>query len=81
MKLTNEQAAVLEKIAVRSGMDVWFSVDANGMVHDRENHWRFMKTKDAVNLIHEGITSYKDYRLTKKDVKIFETLLETVNRA
>lgn len=81
MKLTNEQAAVLEKIAARSGMDVWFSVDANGMVHDRENYYRFMKTKEAVNLIHEGMTSYKDYRLTRKDIKIFEAILKTVNYA
>lgn len=79
MRLTNEQAAVLEKIAQRSGMDTWFAVDANGLVHDRENHYRFMKTEDAVSLIHEGMTSYKDYRLTKKDIKVFEALLETIN--
>lgn len=79
MRLTNEQAAVLEKIAKRSGMDAWFAVDANGLVHDRENHYRFMKIKEAVNLIREGMTSYKDYRLTKKDIKVFEALLETIN--
>jgi hypothetical protein len=61
-------------------MDVWFAVDANGMVHDRENGYRFMKTKEAVNLIHEGMTSYKDYRLTKKDIKVFEDLLKNVNQ-
>lgn len=81
MKLTNEQAAVLMKIAKRSGMDIWFTVDKNGMVHDRENHYRFMRTKMAINLIHSGITSYKNYHLTKKDIRIFETLFETVNRA
>jgi hypothetical protein len=79
MRLTNEQAAVLEKIASCSGMDTWFAVDRNGLVHDRENHYRFMNTKEAVSLIHEGMTSYKDYRLTKKDIKIFEALLETIN--
>lgn len=81
MKLTNEQSEVLKKIAKRSGMDAWFAVDKNGMIHNRENHHRFMKTKEAVNLIHEGMTSYKDYRLIKKDIKIFETLLEAVNHA
>lgn len=79
MRLTKEQAAVLEKIAKRSGMDAWFAVDENGQVYDRENGYRFMKTKEAVKLIHEGMTSYKDYRLTKKDIKTFEALLETVN--
>lgn len=54
MRLTTEQAAVLEKIAKRSGMDCWFAVDDNGLVHDRENHYRFMKTAEAVTLIHEG---------------------------
>lgn len=80
MRLSEPQAAVLLKIADRSGMDVWFAVDANGMVHDRENGYRFMKTKEAVNLIHEGMTSYKDYRLTKKDIKVFEDLLKNVNQ-
>lgn len=79
MRLTHEQAAVLEKIAGRSGMDVWFAVDGNGMVHDRENHYRFMKTAEAVSLIHEGMTSYKACRLTKKDIKIFEALLAETN--
>lgn len=78
MRLSNTQAAVLEKIAQRSGMDAWFAVDANGMIHDRENHYRFIKTKEAVRLLYEGMTSYKDYRLTKKDIKVLEDLLNTI---
>ena len=78
MRLSNIQAAVLEKIAQRSGMDAWFAVDANGMIHDRENHYRFIKTKEAVRLLCEGMTSYKDYRLTKKDIKVLEDLLNTI---
>ena len=81
MRLTTEQAAVLEKIAKRSGMDCWFAVDDNGLVHDRENHYRFMKTAEAVTLIHEGMTSYKDCRLTKMEIKVFEALLESVGKA
>lgn len=79
MKLSVPQAAVLEKIAKKSGMETWFAVDANGMVHDRENGYRFMKTKEAVRLLQEGMTSYKDYRLTKKEIKVFEELLESIN--
>lgn len=62
-------------------MDCWFAVDDNGLVHDRENHYRFMKTAEAVTLIHEGMTSYKDCRLTKKEIKVFEALLESVGKA
>lgn len=80
MKLSDTQAAVLEKIAKQSGMDAWFAVDANGMIHDRENHYRFMKTKEAVQLLCEGMTSYKDYRLTKKDIKVLENLLNTIKQ-
>lgn len=60
---------------------LWFAVDDNGLVHDRENHYRFMKTAEAVTLIHEGMTSYKDCRLTKKEIKVFEALLESVGKA
>lgn len=81
MKLTNEQAAVLRKIIKRSRLAVWLVVDRNGMVHDRANHYRFMKTRDAVDAVYEHMTDYKDCRLTKKDIKIFETLLKTVGGA
>lgn len=40
-----------------------------------------MKTAEAVTLIHEGMTSYKDCRLTKKEIKVFEALLESVGKA
>lgn len=79
MKLEDKQSAVLEKIAGQSGMDCWLFIDKNNNVHDRENHNRFMSPKEAVKLIAEGMTCYKDYRLTRAEIKVFKDLVSMAN--
>ena len=49
---------LLEKLARRSKMDCWFSVDDEGGVRDRENGNRIMSTNKAVRQLIEGLTPY-----------------------
>ena len=62
--LSESQAQVLEKIAHRSKMDAWFSVDENGIVAER----------DIITLV-EGATEYDFEVLSPKEMCILADIL------
>lgn len=80
--LTNAEYDVLEKIARKSKMDTWFAVTGyrekdgteSDWVYDLENGRR-VTLKYGVGMLHEGMTFYKDYDLTKRQIATFEKLL------
>jgi len=73
---------VLDKIAVESGMDCWFSVQGykemdgtkSDWVFDFENN-RLVTLRHGVDVLHQGMTFYEDYNMTEREIAIFERLL------
>ena len=86
--LTPAATAVLNKIAEKSGMDCWFSIVArtekdgtkSDWVYDLENK-RYVTLKYGIGQLHEGMTSYAEYGMTEKEIKVFEKLLEQLGIA
>ena len=68
--LTEEAAAIFEKIARRSKMDCWFGIDNKGRVYDREGQ---VKGKSAtaqrilIRQLMEGMTQETFNELTNKE--------------
>lgn len=68
--LTQEAAAIFEKIARRSKMDCWFGIDDKGRVYDREGQ---VKGKSAtaqrilIRQLMEGMTQGTFNELTNKE--------------
>ena len=47
MTLTDEQCAVLEKIASKSKMDCWFCIDGDNQIRDLEEGEKVIDTMEA----------------------------------
>ena len=79
MRLTNEEANVLDVIATRSGMECWFFLkqDKNGRdyFYDIEEGRR-RPLKDGVFELADGMTGYADYSLTEEEIETFEGILK-----
>ena len=76
MKLTVEQANVLDKIAEKSGMDCWFSItDDLTAIHDVEAN-RNITLRYGIGILNQGVTDLvKDYGLNEHEVKVYHDLL------
>ncbi|MCR0531829.1 hypothetical protein MKC55_21000 [[Clostridium] innocuum] len=76
MKLTVEQANVLDKIAEKSGMDCWFAIsDDLTCIHDIEAK-RNISLRYGIGILNQGTTDLiKDYGLTEHEVKVYHDLL------
>ncbi len=72
MTLTDEQCAVLEKIASKSKMDCWFYIDGDNQIRDLEEGERVINTMEGIRLLQEGMSCYADYDLTYREIYIFE---------
>lgn len=72
MTLTDEQCAVLEKIASKSKMDCWFCIDGDNQIRDLEEGEKVIDTMEGVRLLQEGMSCYADYDLTYREIYIFE---------
>lgn len=83
--LTDAEFDVVTKIAERSKMDCWFNITerkekvggkfvVSDCVYDAEND-RKVTLKWGIGQLHEGMTRYADYGMTKKEIKTFKTLL------
>lgn len=69
IKLTEEQAIALDKIATRSKMNDWFSIDENLIVREIDIH----------TLI-EGTTEYDMGALNMQDVYVLINLLNNIRK-
>lgn len=69
IKLTEAQAIALDKIATRSKMDDWFSIDENLIVREIDIH----------TLI-EGTTQYDIETLDMQDVYVLFNLLNNIRK-
>ena len=80
MRLTNEEANVLDLIATRSKMDCWFFLgeDKLGRIYfyDLEEGSRRRPLKDGISDLAEGMTGYTNYSLTEEEIKVFEGILK-----
>lgn len=73
--LTNNEANVLEKLAMRAKMN-WFWIDEQNRVRDSETR-RIVSTKKTVKTVFEGITEYDICILSSEDTYI---LLHLISR-
>lgn len=69
IKLTEEQAIALNKIATRSKMNDWFSIDENLIVREIDIH----------TLI-DGTTEYDMETLNSQDVYVLINLLNNIRK-
>lgn len=88
--LEDDEYDVLDTIAYRSGMDCWFAIRREGSneppfsedtydyVYDMENHKK-LSLDEGVEDLYDGMTEYKDYKLTPREIEVFENLLKLLN--
>lgn len=81
--LTNAENNVLDKIARKSKMDTWFSVMGHRENDGTESDWvydiengRRVTLRYGVDMLHQGMTFYADYDMTKREIATFEGLLK-----
>lgn len=74
--LAKKEIGVLEKIAMLSGMDVWFSIiEQNGSVKifDIEEN-KILRVKDGLATFGEGMAKLATYNLTNDEISILNSL-------
>lgn len=81
MKLEKEQWEVLNKIASKSKMDCWFSLEEidenNDGVFDIENN-EHLSLWEGIGMLDLGITSLTDYGLTVQEIETYYRLIFTL---
>lgn len=75
IKLTIEEANMLDHLTHDTKMDCWFWIDGNLRVRDLENGKRFMSISEAVLLIDDGITDINDYSLSEQEKNCYRQLI------
>lgn len=80
--LDDDEFDVLDKIAVKSGMDCWFLVQGHKEKDGTESDWvydfencRLVTLRYGVDVLHQGMTFYVDYDMTEWEIATFERLL------
>ena len=76
-RLTEAEIDVLEKLAKRTGMDCWFSIKNETSIYDLENN-KTISLKNALEDFNDGIVDIQDYGLTKKEIEIYQNLIDDV---
>lgn len=76
MKLSVEQANILDKIVEKSRMDCWFSItDDLTSIHDVETN-RNISLRYGIGILNQGVTDLvKDYGLNEHEVMVYHDLL------
>lgn len=76
MKLSVEQANILDKIVEKSRMDCWFSItDDLTSIHDVETN-RNISLRYGIGILNQGVTDLvKDYGLNEHEVMVYHNLL------
>ena len=76
MKLSVEQANILDKIVEKSRMDCWFSItDDFTSIHDVETN-RNISLRYGIGILNQGVTDLvKDYGLNEHEVMVYHDLL------
>lgn len=81
MILTEKEYVALDKVAVASKMDCWFSIrqeDENDYVYDLENCCR-MELKEGVAQLAEGMCDIHLYCLTEEEKSALRNLFRKLN--
>lgn len=76
MKLSVEQANILDKIVEKSRMDCWFSITEDlTSIHDVETN-RNISLRYGIGILNQGVTDLvKDYGLNEHEVMVYHDLL------
>ena len=81
MILTEKEYVALDKVAMASKMDCWFSIrqeDENDYVFDLENGCR-MELKEGVAQLAEGMCDFHLYGLTEEEKSALRNLFRKLN--
>jgi len=81
VKLTIQEANMLDHLTHDTKMDCWFWINENLDVCDLENNNQIMDTAEAVLTVDDGITDIHDYSLTPEEIQCYEQLLERIHDA
>lgn len=76
VKLTVEEANMLDVLTHRTKMDCWFWIDDDLNVRDLEEDEKLMDTKEAVLMVDDGITNINDYGLTAEQISCYNNLIQ-----
>jgi len=61
---------ILRRLAKKSKMDCWFSIDDDGYCHNLEDNGKVIGTKKAIGMLVDGLTEYDISCLTESE-KVF----------